>query len=76
MRGKVLKNEAVARFEPSANGIGTVYCVAITQRLINDGVYLGPVNTNQVISDQCKMNKEQQYDIQIIKMGEYPSETF
>ena len=40
MEGKVLQNEAIAGFEPSTNGIGTVYSVAVTQRLINDSVYL------------------------------------
>jgi len=38
--GKVLQFEAVAGFEPSANGIGTVYFVAVTRRLIHSGGYL------------------------------------
>ena len=38
--GKILQFEAVARFEPSANGIGTVHSVAVTRRLIHGGGYL------------------------------------
>jgi len=38
--GKVLQYEAVAGFEPSANGVGTAHSVAITQRLIDKGGYL------------------------------------
>ena len=37
---KVLQFEALAGFESRANGIGTVYFVAVTQRLIHGGGYL------------------------------------
>jgi len=37
---KFLQFEAVAGFEPSANGIGAVYSVAVTRRLIHNDGYL------------------------------------
>jgi hypothetical protein len=38
--GKIHQFEAVARFEPSVNGGGTVHSVAVTRRLIHSGGYL------------------------------------
>jgi hypothetical protein len=38
--GRILQFEAVAGFEPSANGIGPVHSVAVTRRLIHGGGYL------------------------------------
>ena len=38
--GKIQQYEAVAGFEPSANGGGTVHSVAVTRRLIHSGGYL------------------------------------
>ena len=37
---KILQFEAGAGFEPGARGIGTVYSVAVTRRLIHDGAYI------------------------------------
>jgi len=41
---KFLQFEAVAGFEPSANGIGTVYSVAVSRLLVHSGGYLSDWN--------------------------------
>jgi hypothetical protein len=41
---KFLQFEAVAGFEPSANGIGTVYSVAVSRLLVHSGGYLANWN--------------------------------
>jgi len=41
---KFLQFEAVAGFQPSANGIGTVYPVAVSRLLVHSGGYLADWN--------------------------------
>jgi hypothetical protein len=41
---KFLQFEAVAGLEPSANGVGTVYSVAVSRLLVHSGDYLADWN--------------------------------
>lgn len=65
--------------DPGILGLGDLSLISREKTLPGGGrvnLILGPVNTNQGIGDQGKMNKINKHNVQFVKTGKNPSETF